>query len=771
METLLRYQNALSRPSVPLLNRLGARIELDRLRRPVATIGTSSIVFRLSVDGGDRLALRLPLEEASAAEWAVRYGALQTFDGGDLASRMSNRFDVYRQSVSVVSDAGIDAVPLTALVSTWIEGPTLLAAADRAARSGKTHILRALAGAVRDAVSESRRVGFVHGDITPQNLIVDKTGQIAFIDLDSVSWPGSPLGTVGSGTPGYRHPAGAAPSATRDAFALLVIYASLIALAEQPNRRLTWGDAPEDPDASLLLSDWDLGSPETSEVFRDITSQRRGDAGSLFTALRRVIEEGPTSIERHIGVIPSLAPVMETRVDEDTANLTWDLNAAVRRVQHRFDGGTPGLPTPAATAPDFDHPTWEASGAKEPVVEDEGTMDDLRVALRSAVKARNESDVARLWPKLARDPISRTMTLQIAELYATTYVERIEREHQQGRDVTVLAIGDEARLRQIPLPSQTRRLIRDARERTNVRSKLDRALSSDSREDLADLAMSGQLAVLGDADRGSLVRVLQALEWPLLQRALETDDDRIISNAYDDELFEGPHSLPSAVSRRVDLARARLQWAERLRAALRQRLAGEVTVLIDASPDRAESHLSATERRRAHKMVEQHRALGGLADAIKSGDETAIVGSLAVVERVGARLGEHFPWHAIRDVLERVSLIEDIIQAAETRPIDHARLAQLIPAAKAMGMQADPRLSGDLALDTLQTKLIQAAHLRRLRAAIEQDVDLRIVGTALPDVYDVLDQLTDDERSRVARAIRSERRHDRQAVAAKFDSA
>ncbi|MEJ7837665.1 MAG: hypothetical protein WKF81_02555, partial [Thermomicrobiales bacterium] len=351
-----------------------------------------------------------------------------------------------------------------------------------------------------------------------------------------------------------------------------------------------------------------------------------------------------------------------------------------------------------------------------------------------------------------------------------TFRERILREQQQGRDGLIVSIGEEAQIRRIPLHVESRRSVRAAKDRLDVRKRLDRALASDSREDLADLAISGQLAVLGDADRGSLVRVLQALEWPLLQRALETDDDRIISNAYDDDLFSSPDALPSSVTQRVDLARARLQWADRLRAALHQRLGSEVSVLFDEAPDRAESHLSATERRRAHKIVEQHRALGGLADAIKAGDETAIVSSLAVVERVGARLGERFPWHAIRDVLERVSLIEDIIGAAEARPVDHARLAQLIPAARAMGMGSDPRLSGDLSLENLQTRLIQAAHLRRLRKAIELDVDLRIVGTALPDVYDVLDQLTEDERSRVAKAIRSERRHDRQAIAARFDS-
>ena len=769
METLLRYQNALSRPTVPLLTRLGAKIEIDQTRLPVATTGSASIVFRLTRESGPKLALHLPIDEANSAEWPIRYGALTTLDRGVLDSRLSRQFEVYRHGISVASDSGTEITPMTALVSEWIEGPTLIVAADRAARAGNTQILRALAGAVRDAINDTRRMGFVHGDVTAQNLIVSTNGQVAFVDLDTASWPGSPLGSIGSGSPGYRHPSGGASSSIRDGFALLVIYASLIALAENPDRRRSWGDPASTPNAALVLTEWDLGAPDGSESFREITRQAGREVSRLFLALQRVLHDGPESIEKHLKVIPSLVPLAKIEASEIPSTSAWDLNAAVRRVRTRFDSGTvPDVPSVSPTT-DLEHPTWTAPQETDAVVDDDRSIADLRVDLRQALTDKNEGDVARLWTRLSRDPVARTMLLQIEELYATTFAERIDRETKQERDALIISIADEAKMRKIPLSTEARSQIRAARDRIDVRFRLDHALTTDSREDLADLAVSGQLVVLGDADRKSLVRVLQALEWPLLQRALETDDDHIIASAYDDELFDETDALPTSVTRRVDLARARIQWAERVRAALHQRLASEVTALFDQTPDRAESHLSASERKRAHKIVEQHRALRHLAEAIQSADESEIVSALATVERVGARLGEHFPWHAIRDVLERVSLIEDIIDAAKSKPVDHARLAQLIPAAKAIGLDADPRLSGDFAIDTLQTKLIQAAHLRRLRNAIGQDNDVRIVGTALPDVYDVLDELTDGERDRVAQAIRSQRRRDRHAVAARFE--
>ncbi|MEJ7839743.1 MAG: hypothetical protein WKF81_13095, partial [Thermomicrobiales bacterium] len=451
METLLRYQNAMSRPSVPLLTRLGARIELDQTRLPVATAGSSSVVFRLTRDSGPKLALRLPFQESRAAEWAVRYGALNGLDRGELAARISPSFEVFRHGVSVVSEAGHNAEPLTALVSTWIEGPTLIVAADRAAKAGKSHILKALAGAVRDAVNEARKVGFVHGDITAQNLIVGKTGHIAFVDLDTAAWPGSPLGVVGSGTSGYRHPAGSAPTETRDGFALLVLYASLMALAEKPDRRREWGDPISINDAALLLSDWDLGSPESSDVFRAAMRSGNSELVGIFTALKRVLHEGPMSIERHLSVIPSIVPLSSEATSGDQSDSSWDLNAAVRRVRTRFDGRDAEPAVTMAVAKDPDHPTWNASASTPPVQHDDRTIEVMRAALRQAVNDKNESEVARLWLKLARDPIARTMTLQIEELYATTFRERILREQQQGRDGLIVSIGEEAQIRRIPL--------------------------------------------------------------------------------------------------------------------------------------------------------------------------------------------------------------------------------------------------------------------------------------------------------------------------------
>jgi hypothetical protein len=756
MVTVEDYQMALMRPRVPLLGELGARLELDHSRRPAAMTGSSSVVFRLVTDGDGPIAVRVPRDPATASDWHVRYAALRALSESAFADRVPGRIAIHRQGLSVADGHGdIRAVP--ALSMQWLEGPTLAMATDRAARGGNTQVLSALARAVIDLANLMRKVGFVHGDLSATNIIVGPDGKLRLVDLDTAFWPGAPLGATGSGTAGWRHPQGAASSERRDGFPILILYTSLLALVEDPDRRRSWGDPVSTPDGTLLFSEWDLANPDTSDLFHDLSRRSGGRVAEAVASLRAHLASGPESIETALRVIPNLE-AMRVPAPGDAPD-SWSVRDALKRAQQRFERGAVPTDRPRTATP-------------EPVTTG-GPVDDERAALdalRRAIRDRNEGEVARLWAAIGHLPAAKLLRLDVEELFAEGLATRIAAESRSGHDEGVLNLAGEAQMRSLPLPVEARRRIRDARERLRVRATLQEALASDTRDELVHLAMSGSLVILGDTDRSSLERVLQAIEWPVLQRALEADDDRLILQAFDEELFRDKTSLPAPVYGRIELARSRLQWADRMRAALRQRLAGEVAALHDSAPQRSDVHLGPTERRRVQKLVEQHRALRQLAEAIQANDESDIVQALSVVERVGARLGEHFPWHQIRDVLERVSLIEDIREAADSIPADHVKLAQLIPAAKALGLDADPRLTGDYAIEVLQRKVIQAAHLKRVRMAIARGDEMGIVVTALPDVYDVLDLLTEEERDRIARSIRSQRLRHRDAIAARFET-
>jgi hypothetical protein len=263
--------------------------------------------------------------------------------------------------------------------------------------------------------------------------------------------------------------------------------------------------------------------------------------------------------------------------------------------------------------------------------------------------------------------------------------------------------------------------------------------------------------VLGDTDRRSLQRVLQAIEWPTLQRAIVSDDDVLIVAAFDDELFDNGGFLEDEVRARIDLARARVAWLEQIRDGLRRRSATELRGLMIDPPEGGPERLSSPERRRVRQMIEQQRALHDLKAAIQSPDDQVIVAALNRAERVGARVTDRTMWSQIQHVVERVAVIDELLESSEAQPPDHARIAQLLPTVRSLGLEHDPRLGDNDLVNRLEQHVVKMAHVRRIRAAIARDNDIAIVAASVPDPRHALDMLNEDERNRVAAAIRARR--------------
>src|SRR5690606_20226311 len=125
-----------------------------------------------------------------------------------------------------------------------------------------------------------------------------------------------------------------------------------------------------------------------------------------------------------------------------------------------------------------------------------------------------EPEVVRLAARLGDDPIAQTHKLDIERVLVDGYQQRITRAADRRQDDLVLALAEEVEQRHLPLSPAIRALIRRVRERIDVRQRLDAALAADDRTALTHLAVSGELVVLGDADRASVQQVLRALEWP-----------------------------------------------------------------------------------------------------------------------------------------------------------------------------------------------------------------------------------------------------------------
>ena len=760
MRTLADLQNVLEQPRVPALEALGLTPVRDSAGRARVVAGSNALVAQMKQHNGRTVALRILASGPEAGDWSVRYSAIASMQVVEGVRRLPLGI----RRLSATSGPIRDLVPSAraAQLMEWIGGPTLLSAIDRAARAGNADVIGALATGLVQMWNDLEPIGFIHGDLTAQNVMVRTDGQVVLVDLDSATWTGAPFGPGPGGHAGYTVKQFEEDAIERDSFAMLVMQASLRAIADNPGLRARFGDAPHRPDGTLLFSAYDLQDPHRSLALAEARHHARPLTQRLLDGLEAALTGGRSELVDALHVVPNLrVPSALTQPQtfstwgkpqtawgapaEDEVTTSWTSPAVA-----------PSTPAQNATEDLWDRMWRPVEVPPEPIrpADPSHHISELQLALEEG----NEAEVIRLWSELADDPRAMLLRADVEDLIAAGYQRRLQAEAEAGRDAGVVAIGDEWEQRLVPMTGQARALARTAQERLEVKSALEAALAANDEHALADLAVSGRLVVLGDTDRATLRTVLQSLEKPALRRAFETDDDRLILEAWDAELFdEGDPELLDLFDR-VQLARERIAWLSEARAALKRRNPDRLSELLIDPPYGAIERLSAGERRRMLRSIEGRKALDVLTAALDSNDDGAVISALNAVERIGARIEDRSLWDRIQQVVERVSVIEDLIAAADAQPPDHARLAHLLPTIRALGLEQDPRLGGPERVNEMETQVVRFAHLRRIRAALARDNDIAILAAVDPDPHRAAALLTDDEQSRVEEARRNRRR-------------
>jgi len=123
-------------------------------------------------------------------------------------------------------------------VMPWIEGDSLDHLVAGACMEGDAGKLARLAGEFDRMALWLLSQEFAHGDLKPDNILVDERGRMKLIDYDGMFIPqlaGMPCSLVGS--PAYRHPSRDARYFNEhiDDYSIAIISASLHALAENPS--------------------------------------------------------------------------------------------------------------------------------------------------------------------------------------------------------------------------------------------------------------------------------------------------------------------------------------------------------------------------------------------------------------------------------------------------------------------------------------------------------------------------------------------------------
>lgn len=271
---------------------------VDRLGMPLVTSGQFAYVYKLkSMNGGGDFAVRC--FRGYLGDRDQRYRAIQDHLHNSPISYLSE-FSYAPEGILVSGNR----FPI--LFMQWIEGPTLdLYISEMLHRPD---VLQHLCQEWLRLLSSLRAAGVAHGDLQHGNIIVEH-GQLRLVDHDGIYVPKMAGWTASEvGHQHYQHPQRNAQhfDDKLDNFSSLVIYLSLLSLAEKPE---LW---EEYHDENLLFTKSDFADPASSPLFKKIK-----ELGPEHARLAEVLEKAA------IGS-PDEAPSVLDLVQQSKSNLpSW----------------------------------------------------------------------------------------------------------------------------------------------------------------------------------------------------------------------------------------------------------------------------------------------------------------------------------------------------------------------------------------------------------------------------------------------------------------
>jgi len=229
---------------------------VDRLGMPLVTSGQFAYVYKLkSMNGDGDFAVRC--FRGYLGDRDQRYRAIQEHLRTAPVGYLSE-FSYAPEGILV----GGNRFPI--LFMKWIEGPTLDLYIGE--MLNRPDVLLHLSQEWLRLLHSLQSSGVAHGDLQHGNIIVEH-GQLRLVDHDGIfvtkmeGWSASEVGHQH-----YQHPRRDAQhfGATLDSFSSLVIYLSLLSLAERPS---LW---EEHHDENLIFTKADFVDPNSSSLFKKI---------------------------------------------------------------------------------------------------------------------------------------------------------------------------------------------------------------------------------------------------------------------------------------------------------------------------------------------------------------------------------------------------------------------------------------------------------------------------------------------------------------------
>jgi hypothetical protein len=245
---------------------------VDRLGMPLVTSGQFAYVFKLNPPTASDDSLAVRCFRGYLGDRAERYSALDAHLGAHRIGALP-RFKYMSKGILVAGRR------YPVLVMEWVEGPTLDVYSGRGRRAREALRTSPTTGSGSSPRSKRPRS---RTETCSTATSSSSTGSLRLVDLDGMYVPaleGFRASEVGHQH--YQHPARDITHFSRDTdnFSALVVYLSLISLAERPE---LWR---EHHDENLLFTRADFVDPEASALFKKIEAIG-GEHARLAAALK-----------------------------------------------------------------------------------------------------------------------------------------------------------------------------------------------------------------------------------------------------------------------------------------------------------------------------------------------------------------------------------------------------------------------------------------------------------------------------------------------------
>lgn len=278
------YQDAIQNPQICFEEADLKRGEAasDMLGLPRVMSGNFASVYELST-GDSRWAVRCFVRQVAGQQ--ARYARLcQHLNSITLPWLV--KFDYLLKGIMVQGDW----YPIVKME--WVEGCPINNYIEQ--HLNEPAVLSGLAAQFRTLVNDLRKHKLAHGDFQHGNIMVTPKGELRLVDYDGMYCPVFGKGRSPElGHVNFQHPLRLADyyDDSLDNFSALVIYASLLALSEEPE---LW--AQHYTGDNLILAAADFRNAQNSKTFERLKAGRNKEAGQIAGLLQRCCASPASSV-------------------------------------------------------------------------------------------------------------------------------------------------------------------------------------------------------------------------------------------------------------------------------------------------------------------------------------------------------------------------------------------------------------------------------------------------------------------------------------------